>query len=144
MSLPLKRSLAMGLTLVVAGTMSACQTPDSSRGPNWVEVKEMQSQGVHIYVDKNAITSVAQQASWRNAFLLNQPEEPQQINSVSFSSSVFSMTVNCEQSSIRFNEVRFYDQPQGQGNVVITMPGNEEFITAQNADEKALINQVCQ
>lgn len=134
-----KTSLLTALAVGAALSLSACQTTGSN-GPNWVEVPQMQGQGMSVYYNKANIVVSPENANWRNAEIVSQASAPTEQNAQSHH---FNITIDCAQASMRFNRITTYAKPNAQGEALNTQEGSEQFIPSREDNERALVQAIC-
>ena len=136
--LTIKTTLTSTLILAGALALTACQTTANS-GPNWVKAAE--NGEIVMLVDTSSITPSTENADWRNGTVLVQ--QPEGASSAFNGSMILDTTVNCATQEARINEVRLYEQPHGQGNLLNTQPGSNGFLPSTSAEDISLVEIIC-
>lgn len=136
--------------LVLSGMMtmlSGCQieppTPEETAPPyqaQWIEIpRAMDYPLLHRYLDIGRVQPSAENPSWADTFILAQHEDEQ----TNDKALVFSTTIDCDSSLIRFNELFIYSEFDAQGQVMEIFPLSGQFTDLGTVFNQSIQDLVC-
>ena len=147
MTLVKKKFTLAALTVLTAFGLSACETTSSAKGPEWksLTLPENIAQVMLIQYDQNSIGKHAANKNWRSVNILTQAADPNMKLGENISSSLSSLTADCENKGMRLEKIVLFSERDGQGEVVQSadLPSGEQFAPVKEQIDEELFALVC-
>lgn len=128
------------LSIALATSLCALISTTAYASPQWVNLNKVDDSAT-FYIDINSIQPIREHANWKTLSLMI---EPKATNSNAGSTVIIDTTINCTEKTGRIDEIRLYDQPKAQGNLLNTIPGDSSFLEFDNdPSDQLLLATVC-
>lgn len=120
-------------------SQSAWQTQQPSHA-QWIEIpRTVQYPLLRRYIDIGRIQPSAQNPNWADTYILAQSQNQK----ISDNALVFSTTIDCNNSLIRFNELFIYSEPGAQGHVTEIVPLSGQFTDLGKVFNQSIQTLIC-